>query len=681
MLTTADLRNPYRLTVVPDAWQRGDAEVTSIHATAFQVCTRALDAVRFEGRNHGLLVLGEPGSGKTHLLSRLRRFCLGNGEKPVDPILPEVAFVAVKLAAGAQQIWRNLRKEFVGDLMRPGTDHHPQLQRILLRRFAELRPADADLTLWWDWLRQLDPQPAAFESIIDGLMDRLSIQERLGRDLTVVLSHLILNRHGREALAWLRGDPLPESALSLIGLGLPDPDISPEDQAREVVTALCRLAGPRIPIVFAFDQIEALQLERRDTSGFFAFGQMLMDLFSRTTNLLLISCVQSGRIQDIEDGVTQPAYDRMAMNQVALNPLLWPEAEALIQVRDQIVPELEVRRKSLGMPSLWPLDLVALKAAVGREGLNPRKLLNECAQMFDGHRPETGISAGSQPLPEYLGELFARRREQAVSKVGSERAREILVATLPHLTAVLKRGQWKRLTEPVPGLRAGDVDGVYAGSEGRVAIHVCDALDMRAAWRPLERLRQALDDGRLEKVVVVRDIREPIRGDAATRQLKALRDRGAAFLRTTPEMLAALDALRSLLADAQSGDLCRDADPISVTSVQGWLERQVPAVVGDLVEQVFEYPRPPLLEKSDEPDLEALADRLADALQNCPVVAVERLVEVLKVSADLLGRCLERFPDRFGSLAGPPCVVFQRVAMGVAAPEQPVSAAVTGSKA
>ena len=112
MLTTADLRNPYRLTVVPDAWQRGDAEVTSIHATAFQVCTRALDAVRFEGRNHGLLVLGEPGSGKTHLLSRLRRFCLGNGEKPVDPILPEVAFVAVKLAAGAQQIWRNLRKEF-----------------------------------------------------------------------------------------------------------------------------------------------------------------------------------------------------------------------------------------------------------------------------------------------------------------------------------------------------------------------------------------------------------------------------------------------------------------------------------------------------------------------------------------------------------------------------------------
>jgi hypothetical protein len=674
MITASDLRNPYRMTVVPDAWQRGDADVPAIHAPVFQLCTRALAAVCAEGRNHGLLILGEPGSGKTHLLSRLRRYCLGDGDKPVDPILPEVAFVAVKLAAGPQQIWRTLRREFVGDLMRPGLDDRPQLQRILLHRFAELRPADADLALWWEWLRQLDPQPAAFESILDNLLDRLSAQERLGRDVTVVLGHLILNRQGRDALAWLRGDPLPESALAALGLGLPDPDVAPEDQAREVVTALCRLAGPKIPIVFAFDQIEALQLERHDTTGFFALGQLLMDLFSRASNLLLISCVQSGRIKEVEEGMTQPAYERMAMYQAALNPLLWREAEALIRARDRTLPELEARRQANGSPPLWPLDLAALENAVGQQGLSARKLLNACAQMFDGERGEV---PPPPPVENYLSEHFARRREEALAHVGFERSREVVGSTLPHLVSVFGRGTWRRVTEPVPGLRPGDVDGVWAGSDGRVAVHVCDALDMRSAWRPLERLKHAVDDGQLEKVVLIRDAREPLRGDATTRNLQALRDRGATYIRPTAELLAALDALRSLLADAQSGDLSRDGESISVATVQEWLERHVPAQIRELVDQVFAYPRPDSGE-SDERDSEALADRVAEQLGECPVLALDALVEQLAVSADLLERCLEGYADRFGTLAGPPRVVFRRVDVGVAEPEDVAEPAASG---
>jgi hypothetical protein len=369
-----------------------------------------------------------------------------------------------------------------------------------------------------------------------------------------------------------------------------------------------------------------------------------------------------------------PAYDRMAMYQASLNPLLWPEAELLIQARDRTVLELESRRRANGLSPFWPLDLAALKRAVGVEGLSARKLLNACAQMFD--ESQGGIST-PPPVEVYLDTQFARRREAALGQVGFERSREVIGSTLPHLVAVLGHGTWSRHTDPIPQLRPGDVDGVWASSDGRVAVHVCDARDMRSAWRPLERLKNALDQGRLEKVVVIRDARESLRGDATTRHLEALRERGAAYIRPTAELLAALDALRSLLADAQSGDLSRDGDSISVATVQQWLERYVPAPVRELVDQVFDYPRV-ADESTTDREIEELADRLADHLRECPVLSLEALVEPLAASVDVLERCLERYADRFGSLAGPPRVVFRRVEVGVVESEEVAAPATSG---
>ena len=133
----AGLPNPFRRMIVTDPWQPSGVDVPEIHARAFATCCEALESVRSVGRSYSVLLHGESGSGKTHLLARLRRHWVGNLPHVVDPICPDVVFIAVRLQTGPQRLWRHLRRSVAEDLLRVGDDGVTQLERILLRRFAD----------------------------------------------------------------------------------------------------------------------------------------------------------------------------------------------------------------------------------------------------------------------------------------------------------------------------------------------------------------------------------------------------------------------------------------------------------------------------------------------------------------------------------------------------------------
>ena len=52
------------------------------------------------------------------------------------------------------------------------------------------------------------------------------------------------------------------------------------------------------------------------------------------------------------------------------------------------------------------------------------------------------------------------------------------------------------------------------------------------------------------------------------------------------EALAALAAVRSLLADADSGDLSHNGETVTRKSVEQWLSTRMPAPLADLVDQL-----------------------------------------------------------------------------------------------
>ena len=102
--------NPFGSTIVGDPWRPSPPDVPEIHARVFQTCCSALESVRRQEGSSSVLIHGEPGSGKTHLLARLRQYCRDVEPRVLDPLQPETVFVAVRLQTGSQRLWRHLRR-------------------------------------------------------------------------------------------------------------------------------------------------------------------------------------------------------------------------------------------------------------------------------------------------------------------------------------------------------------------------------------------------------------------------------------------------------------------------------------------------------------------------------------------------------------------------------------------
>jgi hypothetical protein len=321
--------NPFHGSVLPDARHDPEGDVERINADAFDACLKAVEQARTGRQSASVLLNGVPGSGKTHLLARLRVHLESRIRR--DPQAMAM-FVYVRLDTTPRRLWRHLKEQVVEDLRRE-IDGRSCLERLLDLRLQTSAPAQNARNA-------------------DGISDLLD-QTVKDRNLTIVLTHLLLNRHRLEARAWLRGDSLPESVLDRLGVATSDPDADedPEGRARRTVLALCRLATPHA-FIFCFDQIEALEVEGDKRTGFESFGRMGSGLHDHADHLALISCIQTTHLNELMDCVHGADRDRIFKSMSELKPLYLDQALALVRQRLDGVSELSQLRKKTRVASL-----------------------------------------------------------------------------------------------------------------------------------------------------------------------------------------------------------------------------------------------------------------------------------------------------------------------------------------
>jgi hypothetical protein len=664
MKSLASITNPFRSAIVSDPWHWDVVDVPEIHKEAFDLCRSSLDYVRTEHQSTSVLIYGEAGSGKTHLLARLQAYLAGH--LTIYGQAPAAVFVSVRLQTSPQMIWRHLRNKLGEDLLRPTADGRSQLERILLPRIAAVC---ADIGEPGSWLERVQREArnsssasaaSAASAAIDEMedvLDRLDQQTRLDdRDLMVVIGHLLLGRFRRDARAWLRGDSLPENSLRQLGLNA-DQDYEAEERARRMVLSLTRLTGPDIPLVICFDQVEALQSHQNDLAGLYKYGQMIGFLRDETSNTLLISCILSTFLSTLKQAIISSDLDRLALagerNLASLTP---GEAKRLVEARLNSSAEMREVRPA-GLDRFWPLKETDIDEALRLRKNTPRLLLSYCAEKFDlVWRPD--LLNERLPVEDFLNQNIEERLEQSAATASAEQADQILTHGLPMLLRLSKPAWESRVIE-----RFRDADMVFESPRGRITIILCNHRNMTSLAGRLRRLRdqigeEVLEDSTREKFILLRDARLPIGTHARkTREHREqLLAHGFQWVNASSEMIAALDALRGLISDTKAGDLSCNGESISISSVQEWLmanlDRKLPPL-RELLDEVL-----PENNGFNDEDFE-ICDDLNELLNNHHLVSVTDAAFRLGCDEARIESLARLHPERFGLLNGPPAVLFQ----------------------
>ncbi|MCA1602031.1 MAG: ATP-binding protein [Acidobacteria bacterium] len=639
-------QNPFQGSVLPDARHDPEGDVEKINAEAFEACLKAVEQARAGRQSASVLLNGVPGSGKTHLLARLRMHLEDRIRRDPEAL---AIFVYVRLDTTPRRLWRHLREQVVEDLRRE-IGERSCLERLLERCVKAFNNAGTVRRL----ADSLQPSKGDEEGITE-FLDR-TVKDR---NLATILTHLFLAHYRLEARAWLRGDSLPESVLERLGVitSDPDEDEDAEGRARRVVLALCRLARPS-PFIFCFDQVEALEVEGDKKTGFHAFGRMGAELHDGGNHLVLISCIQTAHYNELIDYVYGADRDRVFKTRSELKPLNLDQAQALVRRRLDAVAELAQLRKKHESP-LWPLDEKDLQTLIRRDGCPARRLITHCRDLYER---AGGAAAPTETTGEFLERTWTERREKQLQE-GTETDADGILHTALADALRLSGTAWQR-ADPV----AADAELSFVSDGRSLYISLCNHRNMTSLAGRLRRLRDATGQ-RLSasSLVLMRHPRLPLPKTAKrTKQyLDELTRAGARFLQPSEEAFAVLAVLREMLAEAKAGDLHCRGETLAPDAVRDWLSTHLSPELRELAEE-FLGTTP---SAASDPDLwlrQALLEFLEERLVAKLVDAAAKLGE----SEARLAGCARRFPEQFRLLEGVPPVLYRYVPEEVTAEEQ-----------
>jgi hypothetical protein len=592
------LRNPFYNDVVTDPTTSAPIDVPRIHERAFNVCRRAFEDVASGNGSWSVLLYGMAGCGKTHLLSRLRRWL--NAELDTIPSKSAALFVVVQMQTGRGMIWRHLRRRFAEELLRPRPDNVTQLGAIL-SRFAE--PSNGNLN-------------NAFGA---------AVIEDCSQELMQILETYAANKHRRLCQAWLKGDRLSEEQLDLLGLSPSqienlDEDLA-EDEARTFVCAITRLSAP-YPVVFCFDQIEALGLSQEKANYGF-FSQMGASLFNSTTNSLMISTINMDFLYDLQTGSRDADFHRISKDKFDLQPLNIDLGLDLINARLKMTPEA---KDTIDDAKLSPFF------QANRGHVTPRALIHEARRLFADWQCKSIES--DPPLDTFLSTKYERLwNESLVSREPTE-----IDALLSHGLPIALQLLGKETKEKPERL----IDLVVRSNNATTKIAFGNYKNPTSLGKWLGRMQDLASPD----LCIIRDARLGISSTAKVTQqrLAAIAQAGGRVVRVEAEALAALDAMRHLLATATSGDLSRNGETVDGPTVRDWLKRNLPKQIIDFAGQLTGSKASPV------PDWQP--DALLDLLRNRKVVPLDEAIRQTNAAAEAIEIFARQHPDRICFFSG-----------------------------
>lgn len=330
--------NPFGVSAVSEP-RDAAVHVEAIHQRQFHRLVACAEEVRATRGHQGLVVWGEAGIGKSHLLARLQRW----GEQEGRACCVVVHHLASDPAAQPWYVVKSVIRQMTRD--RRGGLRQTPLFRLIREAVKQA-------------MAKLPPQESPYRvgQVLDALLRlvdrRLEDGARSGPETQQICDVLFqffvaahrdqgaesVNRAALLAVRWLSGEPLEPGEAAELGLpwastaGRPV-SLSETASAQSVLVTLAELASlsGRV-MILGFDPVDGLAPEQVRS-----LAQFLPPLIDHARNLLVILSGEQRSMQEmVEQGViTRSAWDRFARDTegILLSRISIAQAKGLLEAR------------------------------------------------------------------------------------------------------------------------------------------------------------------------------------------------------------------------------------------------------------------------------------------------------------------------------------------------------------
>ena len=398
--------NPFERNV----WEGGEAfdaqrDVGSLNAHAGERIREQTLQVAADHASRCMLLLGQPGLGKSHVLARAADRCLHEAYPVVlrDYSRPGSLFrtlfrrVTWSLLQPRREVPENLLKNLVsltlGVIRKdPGDEASiPAFQEAFARARAGTGPRPDRRSFLEGCLRR-------FEDVARARLGAAHPLPLYSRDALRVLFFYYLVEMKPRASAWLQGHDVSEEDLEALGV---QRSLDDEGTAREAMATLALLAALTRPLVICLDQTEQLESSPEE-SGIEAMARAITALRELPGLSLVFSCLKDRWNLGYARDLPSSYRDRITSGGNDVVELHYPTPEEGAEV---------VRRRLGG--SLEPFDEDNLRTFVDRFGPSPRLLLQECARRWRAWQREGATGAVQLPLEGEVAPPASADRGQA----------------------------------------------------------------------------------------------------------------------------------------------------------------------------------------------------------------------------------------------------------------------------
>lgn len=426
--------NPFSESSVGDAWTE-IVDVPEINKEITDIIFKTINKVKDEHINQWLMVLGEPGSGKTHLLARIQRIAESQHY---------FLYVYIKPIGDITKISQHILRELMVSLLKQieQRNYPPLFQfigHIILKHIIQFEKAKKD-PIYTDLLESITSRERAIEDTFNKLKKLdLATRERIFTEIIneITFSHpnidtiflkmlftLLDDNLKSIALDWLKCIDLSEESLDKLNITF---SINSEDIAFNVLNAFFELAQG--PIMLCLDQIESIFDRFQDENGIKIVFDNLMNYFNQFKNLsIVVMCntvYWSEKIQPIISGAVKGRIGLIKNLKKMSNEDTWLLVEKRIEVKCKIPEKIPEK-----IPySTFPFPVEYINQVAQKASWNPRNFLKALEVDFEKYKQDQNLiefsTSHEEGLPPPVETMPLVSKTEFLKKLHSQESNNI----------------------------------------------------------------------------------------------------------------------------------------------------------------------------------------------------------------------------------------------------------------